>query len=223
VTIHELAGLLEHLRDGLGTTLKDTAGREFGEAATAFRELPDKPLKELVKDLRKLGAPEGGSGQQRLVERISACRAGRGDSVSDIMKDLNKLKQPELQSLLRKLGQDPGKNKVAENKTLLRRLLETPASSAEPPTSFDRVAEDQVETGYRLIQDLQATPTLSIEDLRARFAVVRQYPKAVIDEIARKLGYQFPGGKDEVANALLQTLERLRISQIRGEVIRASS
>jgi hypothetical protein len=222
VTSHELAGLLEHLRDGLGATLKDAAGRELGDAAAAFRELPDKPLKDLAKDLRKLGAPDGGSGQQRLVERISACRAGHGESVSDVMKDINKLKQPELQSLLRTLGQEPGKKKVAENKSLLRRLLETPTDSPDSRASADGSVQGQVDTGYRFIQELRDAPAMSIEDLRAHFGAVRQYPKSVLDEIARKLGYQFPGGRDEVANGLLDTLERMRISQVRGEVIRGA-
>jgi hypothetical protein len=223
VTTHGLAGLLEHLREGLGAALKDAAARELTEAAAAFRELPDQSLKGLVKALQKLAAPADGAGSERLAERISACRAGRGESVDQVMKDISKLRQPALQALLRKLGQNPGKNKVAENKSLVRRLLETPADASQPPPAADEATARQVDAGYRLIQELRDAPTLSIEDLRARFAVVRQYPKVVLDEIARKLGYDFPGGKDEVANQLLLTLERMRISQMRGEVIRGSS
>src|SRR5207244_1050125 len=102
MTTHELAGLLEHLRDGLGGALKDGAGREFGEAAAVFRESPEKPLKEFVKDIRKSISPAGsGITQEQLIERIQACRGRNGEPPDRLMKDVNKLKQPELQSLLR--------------------------------------------------------------------------------------------------------------------------
>ena len=127
MTTHELAGLLDHLRQGLGAALQKRTGDEFAEAAEAFRGLPEKSLKDLAKDLQTAATPAGG-GAERLLERIRTRRAGGGEAVDLLMKDVNKLKQPELQGLIRALGQDPGKNKVTENKTLARRLLETPAT-----------------------------------------------------------------------------------------------
>jgi hypothetical protein len=222
VTTHELAGLLEHLRDGLGAALQKRTGEEFAEAAEAFRALPDKSLKEFAKDVQKAAAAAGG-GSERLVERIRACRTGGGEAVDLVMKDVNKLKQADLQALLRALGQNPGKNKVTENRALVQRLLQTPADG-EPATAAppDGAAERQVEDGYRRMQELRDAPALSIEDLRARFAPVRQYPKPILDGIARRLGYSLSGSRDEVAEQLLQTLERMRISQMRGDVIKGS-
>jgi hypothetical protein len=222
VTTHELAGLLEHLRDGLGEALQKRTGDEFAEAAEAFRSLPDKSLKEFAKDVQKAASPAGG-GVERLVERVRVCRAGGGESVDQVMKDVNKLKQAELQALLRAFGQNPGKNKVTENKAQIQRLLQTPAG-AEPaaPATAHGAPDRQIDHGYRRMQELRDAPDLSIEGLRAEFAPIRQYPKAVLDGIARKLGYNFPGGKDEVADQLLQTLERMRISQLRGEVIKGA-
>jgi hypothetical protein len=223
MTTHELAGLLDHLREGLGGALKDGAGREFGEAAAAFREFPAKPLKEFVKEIRKSASPAGVAiSQEQLIERIQACRVGSGDAPDLLMKDVNKLKQAELQSLLRALVQNPGKNKVAENRLLIRRLLETPTSPSEraQAQSTDGTTDHQIEEGYHTVIGLRDAPSLTIEDLRARFAPIRQYSKPVLDAIARKFGYDFSGGKDEIANRLLESLERMRISQLRGEVIR---
>jgi hypothetical protein len=222
VTTHELAGLLDHLRDGLGPALQKRTGEEFAEAAEAFRSLPEKTLKEFAKDVQKSAAAAGG-GVERLIERIRAFRAGGGEPVDQVMKDVNKLKQADLQSLIRALGQNPGKNKVTENKALVHRLLQAPAEDG-PATAAaaDGGFERQIEDGYRLMQQLRDAPALSIEELRSGFAAVRQSPKAVLDGIARKLGYSFSGGRDEVADQLLQTLERMRISQMRGDVIKGS-
>lgn len=222
MTTHELAGLLEHLRDGLGAALQKRTSDEFAEAAGAFRALPDKSLKEFAKDVQRSAAAAGG-GPEQLVERIRACRSGGGEPVDRVMKDVAKLKQADLQALIRALGQNPGKNKVTENKALVQRLLQSPAAGEPaPPDWAEGATGGQIEDGYRHMQELRDAKGLSIEELRARFAPVRQYPKAVLDGIAGKLGYSFPGGRDDVAEQLLQTLERMQISQMRGDVIKGS-
>jgi hypothetical protein len=223
MTTHELAGLLEHLRDGLGPAMKDGAGREFADVAGTFREMLDKPLREFVKDLQKLSASVGGSvGLDRLVERIRASRTGSGESADHVMKEVNRLKQAELQALIRALGNNPGKNRVAENRAVVRKLLEanmgTPEESAG--TNVAGSVDGQVAYGLRVFRELRDAPSLSIEDLRARFAPLRQSPRAVLHGIAHELGYDFPGGKDDIAEHLLQMLERMRISQLRGDVIK---
>ena len=226
MTTHELAELLDHLRIGLGAAMQKRTGDEFAEAAEAFRALPEKALKELAKDLQTIAAPAGGGpGQERLLERIRLCGAGNGEPLEQVMKDVSKLKQPELQALIRALGQNPGKNKVPENKAWVRRFLETPSDGRDPIPSIQTggAPERQIEDGCRRMRELQDAPALSIEDLRARFAAIRQYPKAILDGIARKLGYAFSGGRDEIADQLLQTLERMRISQLRGAVIKGST
>jgi hypothetical protein len=76
VTGHELAGLLDHLRQGLGGALTKKTADDFAAAATALREIPDQPLKEVIKGLQKLATPTGGAGLDKLLERIRACRAG---------------------------------------------------------------------------------------------------------------------------------------------------
>jgi hypothetical protein len=143
------------------------------------------------------------------------------------MKDVNKLKQSELQAVVRLLGHKPGKNKLAENKALIRTILETPAGGSETaPVSPAAThpagpSAEAVESGVRLMESLRGAK--SIDELRAGFAPLREQPKAVLEEVARRLGYEFSGSKEGVADQLLQTLERMCISQMRGEIIKGAA
>jgi hypothetical protein len=219
LTTHELAGLLAHLAEGLGLALKDTAKRELVDAAAAFRELPSMSMKEVGKILRK---PEvGGVDQAAIGDRVRACREGTGESVDQLMKDINKLKLPELKALLTALGQDPGKGTVAKLKTNIRGLLETSLPPGASPPHVE-TTDGQIEEGCRLMEDLRTAPLLTIEDVRTRFEAIRRQPRHVVEGIARKLGYEFSGGKDAIADELLQTLERMRISKLHAENITGS-
>jgi len=45
--------MLSHFRDAFGPNLKTDAAKAMTEAAEAFQSLPEKPLRDLVKDLQK--------------------------------------------------------------------------------------------------------------------------------------------------------------------------
>jgi hypothetical protein len=226
VNIHELANLLEHLRDGLGSAIVKKAGEEIGEAATALRGLPDKSLKEHVKDLTKLG----GAGPEKLVERIRVCSAGDAKTVEVLVKDVRKLLKPELVGLLTALGKPFQGRTVSQLKTDVEAIIrsggagtvlnDTKTLGTENPTNNDAAA---VERGVHLFERLRDTPSLTIDDIRDQFGSLRKEPKHVLQQVAHRVGFNFDGGRDEIAGKLQEVLERLKVSQVKGEIIKQTA
>jgi hypothetical protein len=226
VNIHELANLLEHLRDGLGSAIVKKAGEEIGEAATALRGLPDKSLKEHVKDLTKLG----GAGPEKLVERIRACSAGDAKTIEALVKDVKKLRKPELEGLLAALGKSFKGRTVSQLKSDVEAIIgsggagtvhhDTKTLGTENPTNNDAAT---IERGVHLFEQLRDTPSLTIEGIREQFGSFRKEPKHVLQQVARRVGYEFDGSRDEIAGRLQEVLERLKVSQVKGEIIKQTA
>ena len=213
MTTHDFARLLESLRDGLGPALKADAANGFGDAAEILRAEPERSLKDLLKQLRKpTAAKNGGPNTNELIADIRSIREGRGGSPAQVAAALEKLKLAELKTILTAFDKK-AKKTIADNKAIVLSLF---AETAAAPTLDD-------ETAYRTFNELRESPGLSIADLRSRFEQIRQMPKSVLESVARRLGYQFDGSKEEVANRLLDVLERSRMSDMRGELINAAS
>jgi len=226
MTTHELANLLEHLRDGLGSVIIKKAAEEIGEAAVALRGLPDKSLKDHVKDLAKLGEP----GPNNLLDRIQASSTGDSKFIEAVVKDVKKLKKPELEALLTSLGKTFKDRTVPLMKSDIEAIIrsggtgtaptETPTTGSILQTDADQEA---IVRGVRLFERLRDTPNLTIDDIRNEFEPFRKESRHVLLQVSSRVGFSFDGTRDEIAGRLQEVLERLKVSQIKGEIIRNAS
>jgi hypothetical protein len=225
MTTHQLASLLEHLQLGFGDNLKSGTG--FAEAVVAIREMPDQPLKELAKNLRKPNAPSpakrsNGSASvdvPAMIERIRAVRTGASDGVETI--DPSRWTLPQLKDVLRAFEQPLNGTKA----TLITRVLQLcahvdrnngPSPAVEAGIELDGSA---VEEGVRVYTALRDDRRLSISDVRAGFERLRCYSKPVIEEISRRLQYTPHGTRTEILDRLLANLEGIKVSQYKMDQI----
>jgi hypothetical protein len=202
--------MLSHFRDAFDHNLKTDAAKAMTEAAEAFQSLPEKPLRDLVKDLQKSNA-----GPDALVQQILEAKAGHGAS-DTLLKTINKLKGADLKPLLGALHL-PTTGKVADQKTALLAFIN--GAAAAPESNGDHEA---IESAHRLYQQL-ASSNNTIEELRARFQPLADALKPVLVGIAAKLGYPTDATREEIAERLLQTLEGLNVSRVRNELIGAAT
>jgi hypothetical protein len=202
--------MLSHFRDAFGANLKTDAAKAMTEAAEAFQSLPEKPLRDLVKDLQK-----SNSGPDALVQQILEAKAGHGAS-DTLLKTINKLKGADLKPLLGALHL-PATGKVADQKTALLAFMS--GAAAAPEANGDHEA---IEAAHRLYQQL-ASSNNTIEELRARFQPLADARKPVLVGVAAKIGYRTDATREEIAERLLQTLEGLNVSRVRNELIGAAT
>jgi hypothetical protein len=225
MTTRELADLLDQLKQGLGALLRSEAGKAFDEAAAAFRELPDQPLKKVGELLRKANDPAKPAAGKKagkttvdvpaLIQRIRAARAG---TPTDGLPELDSLTNAQLREVLAAFDQK-STTKVADNLTRVRKLLE-PSGGAngthqQPPAS-DAVL---INEGVRLYAELRDTRGLSIEDVRTRFAPLREYPNGVLEAISLKVGYTPQGSRADVLARLQHNLEDIKMHQLRAGLV----
>ena len=70
-----------------------------------------------------------------------------------------------------------------------------------------------------LFRSLLADRQLSLSDVRAGFAPIRDYPKPVVVEISRTLGYTPAGSREDILDRLLKNLEGIKMNQHRYDRI----
>lgn len=222
MTTHQLATLLDSLKTGMGAFIKADTGKAFDEASSAFRELPDQPLKKLADLIRK---PDGGGSKGKaagvstadVIARIKAVRDGTATS-DGLYEQLDKLKNPELKAVLAEFGQKPT-TKVADNLSRVKGLLTHSANGSHPSAAAPAADEKLVAEGVRLFERLRDSRGLSITDVRAAFEPMRSYPKPVVEEISRRLQFTPSGSATEIVNRLLSNLEVIKMAQYRSESI----
>ena len=233
MTTHQLAGLIDTLRSGMAPLLKaDAAGvKAFEEAAEAFREHPDQPLKEFVKQVRAALAPGNGktAGKGKkpaidvnaLIDHIRSARAGEGP-FDPIVAELDALGDKELKTILTAFG-GKGTNGKAKNLERVKALLVVAGDTSVPlqPVPPAPAATDTtlVEHGVRLFEELEKDPNVSILEVRARMAPIRQYPKPVVEEISRRVGYTPDDTREKTFDRMLSNLEGIKMSQLRAKMI----
>ena len=128
MTTHQLATMLDHLRNAFADNLKASASNEFSDVSGAFRELPDQTLKDLVKWLRQTANPArtvkvaSASIYPASLPESAALRESRPDAESAIDLDALKLNNSQLKEILKAFGEKPT-NTVAGNLTKVRQLL----------------------------------------------------------------------------------------------------
>lgn len=228
MTTHQLAGLLDTLRTGMSAVLTAPGGKEFEEAAAAFREQPDQSLKEFIKQTRQAFTPTSGrtasNGKKAvpdvnaLVERIRNARTG-SEPFDPIRAELNLLGDKELKSILTAFGAKgtTGKAKNLERVNGLLVLATGEVSPVSPPASATDTT--LVEQGVRLFEELEKDPNVTILEVRARMAPIRQYPKPVVEEISRRVGYTPDDTREKTFDRMLSNLEGIKMSQLRAKMI----
>jgi hypothetical protein len=134
---------------------------------------------------------------------------------------VGQLTVPQMKDVLKAFGQK-GTTSRDGNLDRLRGIVRpgggepaTEASTPQRPTADPALVEQGVQTYLRL----RDTKGLSIADVRTQFEPIRHYPKAVVEEISRRLGYTPDGSREEIANRLLSNLEAIKMSQLRGDMI----
>ncbi len=228
MTTHQLAGLFDALRTTLGPVLKTDGSKAFEDVAEAFREQPDQPIKEFVKQVRKSvmapsekptgGAKKSAVDVNAVIDRVRRARAG-GEPFEPLA-DLDGLTDPQLKSVLAAFNQKGTSGKL-KNLERVRALLVpngtvTPTPIPQPATATDFTL---VEQGVRLFHELKADPSISIFDVRARLAPIRQYPKPVVEEISRRVGYTPDDTREKTFDRMLSNLEGIKMSQLRAKMI----
>ena len=181
MTTHQLATMLDHLRNAFADNLKAGASNEFSDVSGRFRELPDQSLKDLVKWLRQAASPAravkvaSAVDLPALIARIRSLRESQPDAESAIDLDALKLNNSQLKEILKAFGEKPT-NTVAGNLTKVRHLLRAVGTLDSPPlpaegNSTDSIAVDE---GVRIYNALLADRKLSIPDVRAGFEPLRR-------------------------------------------------
>ena len=209
MTTHELARMLTHLRDAFGPSLKTDAVQGMTDAANAFQSLPEKSLKEVVKDMQKTAGSAS-----LLVEQILAAKQGNG-AADAVIAAVQKLKGDDLKAVLSALHL-PKKGKVPDQKATITAFIK--AAPHLPDIHGDAEA---IEAAYGLYQDLSRS-NLDIHELRERFQPLREAGKTILIGVAEKLRHRTDGSREEIANRLLNTLEGLCVSRVKNELIGAA-
>jgi hypothetical protein len=210
MTTHELARMLTHFRDAFGLSLKADAAKSMSEAADAFQSLPERPLRDIVKDMQK---PSGGP--HPLVQQILDAKQGNG-SRDFVVSAVQKLRGADLKAVLTSLHL-PTRGKVGEQKAAILAFIMEPAHQASEANDD----LEAIESAYRIYQELSDSE-MSIEELRERFRPLRDSSKSVLVGVAEKLNYRTDGSREDIANRLLQTLEGLCVSRVKNELIGAA-
>lgn len=228
MTTYELATMLEHLQLMFGDNLKTAASGSLAEAATAFRELPDQNLRALLTLVRRANAqqPIGQGGTQPVlaavsgvIERIRAIRDGNAPAGE--LVNLSALKtNDQLKEVLRAFDQ-PLTGKKDDLISRLRPLCVRTESAANTHNVPFSVQGDvaAVEQGVLLYKRLEQDRQLSIPDVRAGFAPLREYPKPVLEEVSRLVGYTPAGSREDILDRLLKNLEGIKMNQHRYDRI----
>ncbi len=154
-----------------------------------------------------------------LVERIRAVQAG-GEPADAVLAEVGHLTVPQMKDVLKAFGQK-GTTTRDGNLDRLRGIVRPGGGNAAEAATQQRPTPDPalVEQGVQTFLRLRDTKGLSIPDVRTQFEPIRHFPKAVVEEISRRLGYTPDGSREEIANRLLSNLEGIKMNQLRGDMI----
>jgi hypothetical protein len=225
MTTHDLARLIDHLREGLAQGLTSTATRDLAEAAEAIRELPEMSLKAFVREIKprppKLTGKRLAVDLPALIERIQMVKGGTGP-VEPVIAEVEQLTSTQLKEVLRAFDQK-GTSTKDGNLARVRTLLQggDPARAGLPHgPGFDPA---QVESGVQLYLRLRDSRELNIQDVRAQFDPIREYSKPVVEEISRRVGYTPDGSREAIVQRMLSNLESIKMHQLRSDLILTST
>ena len=211
MNIEELAQVFDGLLMGLGSGLKATEKKDLAALTGMFRRFPNQSISDFVKFV------EGSFSKERnslpvLVERIKAFKQGIGEPLLELQASLASVGATDLKKVIAALGMKAA-SKKDDNLKLLQSLLtddQTEASAASGPTTDLAHEVDRAYAQYEAIKaDL---PTITVDEMRMRFAAVSALSKPVLAGVLSKLGYPADGSKEAIGAQLLDNLTSIKIS-----------
>jgi hypothetical protein len=217
MTTHQLAGVLDGLRVALGDALKAGAAADLGELAAAFRESPDQTVREFLKAARKPSpaTPAAGADVAGVIEHIRKVRTGE---VPPSVPTLAGLKTADLQQILVAFGKPKSGSKPDLTKRVEGLCAPAAPTAADPalPPGADAAAVDE---GIRTYTRLRDDRSLAIPEVRSGFEALREYPKPVVEEIARRLNHPPHGTRADILDRLSASLIGVKVGQHRADQI----
>jgi hypothetical protein len=211
MNIEELAQVFDGLLNGLAAGLKATEKKELAALTGMFRRFPNQSIGDFVKFVEGSFSKERNS-VPALVERIRAFKQGTGEPLQELQNSLASLGATERKKLVAALGMKAGRTKD-DNLNLLQSFLtngraETSAAS-EPTTDLTR----EVDRAYAQYEAIKTDlTTITVDEMRARFAAVSALSKPVLAGVLSMLGYPADGSKEAIEAQLLDNLTSIKIS-----------
>ncbi len=227
MNLHELALLLDKLREAFEFGLTASIKRDLSDLTAAFRELPDQSVRDFLKSIRdKPKAAPARRGKappvnlDELVGRIQQVRTHPDPAtLEQLQADIGLLNNSDLKKILRRL-QCKTTRETEGNRQLLLQFLRGETISPYPST-FNGAELQQIDDAVKLYQQLRDSQTISVEEVRNRWAIVAKLKKAAIIEVARRLGFTV-GTRDsgkEIYNRLLSYLVNNTLAQQKAQSI----
>ena len=211
MNIEELAQVFDGLAKGLASGLKEKEKKELTALVGMFRRFPNQGISDFIKFVDGAFAKERNS-VPALVERIKLFKQGEGETRQELESSFLSMSATDLKRLVRALGMKAG-GKKDENLRLLQSYLSDGVTnpSLVPRTSTDLAAE--TDKAYALYEAIKSQlRSISIEEMRARFAELSAFPKDVLAGVLSKLGYPADGSKEKIEAKLLDNLTSIKIS-----------
>ncbi len=211
MNIEELAQVFDGLLMGLSSGLKATEKKELAALTGMFRRFPNQTIGDFVKFV------EGSFSKERnsvpvLVERIRAFKQGTGEPLQELQTSLASLGAVERKKLVVALGMKAGRTKD-DNLNLLQSFLTNSQSETSAPSEPTTTLAAEVDRAYAEYEAIKADlPTITVDEMRARFAAVSALSKPVLAGVLSKLGYPADGSKEAIEAQLLDNLTSIKIS-----------
>ncbi|MCS6897449.1 MAG: hypothetical protein NZM29_05695 [Nitrospira sp.] len=211
MNIEELAQVFDGLVRGFASGLKEKEKKELAALVDMFRRFPNQGVSDFIRFVDGAFSKEQNS-IPALVERIRLFKQGSGEPRQQLEASLTRISAVDLKKLVAALGLKPGSKKDVNLKLLQSHLgySQTDPSDASR-TSVDVVGE--VDRAYKFYESIKAElRSISIDEMKARFANLSVLPKPVLAGVLSKLGYSADGSKEEIEAKLLDNLTSIKIS-----------
>ncbi len=211
MNIEELAQVFDGLLKGLAGGLIKKEKEELAALAGMFRRFPNQSIKDFVKFVEGTFAKERNS-LPVLVERIKAFKQGAGESLQELQASTASVGAADLKKLVTALGIKAA-SKKDDNLKLLQTFLMGSQTEAPAASGSAMDLSREVDTAYAQYEAIKAElSTITIEEMRARFAAFSALSKPVLAGVLSKLGYPVDGSKEAIEAQLLDNLTSIKIS-----------
>lgn len=211
MNIEELAQVFDGLLKGLAASLIKKEKDELAALAGMFRRFPNQSIKDFVKFVEGTFAKERNS-VPALVERIRRFKQGTGEPLSELQTSLASLGATERKKLVMALGMKAGRTKD-DNLRVLQSFLTNSQSEASAASESATALAAEVDRAYAQYEAIKADlPTITIDEMRARFGGLSVLSKPVLAGVLSKLGYPADGSKEAIEAQLLDNLTSIKIS-----------
>ncbi|MCS6898130.1 MAG: hypothetical protein NZM29_09170 [Nitrospira sp.] len=212
MNIEQLAYVFEGLAQGLASGLKEKEKAELTALVAMFRRFPNQSINDFIKFVDGAFAKERNS-IPALVERINLFKQRRGETRQDLEASLTSVGAADLKKLVSALGMKPCAKKD-DNLRLLLNLLGQTVHGPSDAIVTQKELSAEIDRAFAIYESIKADlRSLSIEEMKARFADLSVFPRPILAGVLSKLGYPADGSKEEMELKLLDNLTSIKISQ----------